>query len=57
MTTESESKSKAEMIRRLRLGDLKRVLQGHYGHTLSEDDAGCEDLELLLDLVSFVPNA
>jgi hypothetical protein len=49
--------SKSEMLRRLRLGDLKRILRSRYGHILPDDDAGHADLELLLDVVSFVPNA
>ena len=49
--------NKAEAIRRLPVGDLKKVLRSRYGHTLPDDDAGREDLELLLDLVSFVPDA
>ena len=47
----------SETLRRRRLGDLKRVLRSRYGHTLPDDDAGCDDLELLLDVVSFVANA
>jgi hypothetical protein len=49
--------SKSEMLRRLRLGDLKRLLWSRYGQILPDDDAGRADLELLLDVVSFVPNA
>src|SRR6476646_4476352 len=38
-----------ERLRRLRLGEIKRLLRDRYGHTLPEDDAGREDLfELLL---------
>ena len=40
------------MIRRLRLGDLKRLLRSRYGHTLPDDDAGREDLRLLLWTIS-----
>jgi hypothetical protein len=41
--------NKEEMLRRLRLGDLKRFLRDRYGHTLPDDDAGRADLyELLL---------
>jgi hypothetical protein len=47
----------AEAIRRLRLGDIKKVLYSRYGYVLPDDDAGRADLELLLDCVSFVPNA
>src|SRR5262245_5719940 len=53
MTTKRESLSKDERIRRLRLGELKRVLLRRYGHELPDDDAGRADLELLLDVVSF----
>jgi hypothetical protein len=43
--------SKAETIRRLRLGDLKRLLRERYGATLPDDDAGRDDLvELLLPI-------
>lgn len=43
--------SKAETIRRLRLGDLQRVLRARYGVTLPDDDAGRDDLyEMLLTI-------
>ena len=39
------------MLRRLRLGDVQKVLRNRYGHTLPDDDAGREDLgELLLPI-------
>lgn len=49
--------SKQEAIRRLRLGDIKKLLRSRYGPTLPDDDAGLADLELMLDCVSFAPNA
>jgi hypothetical protein len=49
--------TRAEAIRRLRLGDIKKVLRSRYGHILPDDDAGRADLELLLDVVSFVPDS
>ena len=43
------SKAKYETMRRLRLGDLRRLLNRRYGPSLPNDDAGREDLwELLL---------
>ena len=57
MTIKRESVSKDERIRRLRLGELKRVLLRRYGHELPDDDAGRADLELLLDVVSFARDA
>jgi hypothetical protein len=48
------SKSDKDKIRSLRLGNLRTVLRDRYGHTLPDDDAGLADLELLLDVVSFV---
>jgi hypothetical protein len=43
--------SKTEMIRRLRLGDVQKLLRQRYGHTLPDDDAGRDDLrELLLPI-------
>jgi hypothetical protein len=53
----SSTNNKQEAIRRLRLGDIKKLLLARYGHTLPDDDAGLADLELMLDCVSFVPNA
>src|SRR5262245_65636663 len=55
--TRNLAASKQEAIRRLRLGEIKKLLRSRYGHTLPDDDAGLADLELLLDCVSFVPNA
>jgi hypothetical protein len=40
------------MIRRLRLGDLKRLLRWRYGPILPDDDAGRDDLRLLLLTIS-----
>jgi hypothetical protein len=47
--------SKTEVMRRLRLGDLQKVLRNHYGHTLPDDDAGREDLFELLLIASLGP--
>ena len=55
--TRNFAASKQEAIRRLRLGDIKKLLRSRYGHTLPGDDAGLADLELMLDCVSFVLNA
>src|SRR5215467_925030 len=55
--TRNLAASKQEAIRRLRLGEIKKLLRSRYGHTLPDDDAGLADLELMLDCVSFVPNA
>jgi hypothetical protein len=41
---------KQEIIRRVRLGHLKRLLRQRYGFELPDDDAGREDLELVLCL-------
>jgi hypothetical protein len=46
-----------EVLRRLRLGDLKTLLRSRYGHTLPDDDAGREDLHDLLLPVSCGPDA
>jgi hypothetical protein len=44
-------RAKSETMRRLRLGDVQKVLRQRYGHTLPDDDAGREDLrELLLPI-------
>jgi hypothetical protein len=45
------SRSKTEIIRRLRLGDLQKLMRTRYGHTLPDNDAGREYLhELLLPI-------
>jgi len=49
--------SKAEIIQRLILGDLCRILRYRYGATLPDDDAGRDDLELLLRLAALSPLA
>lgn len=40
--------TKAETFRRLVFGELKRIYRSRYGPTLPDDDAGRDDLELLL---------
>ena len=37
-------------MRRLLIGDLRRIFRHRYGATLPDDDAGRDDLELLLRL-------
>lgn len=44
------TRPKFETIRRVRLGDLKRVLRSRYGYELPDDDAGRADLVELLML-------
>src|SRR5262245_22943477 len=44
-----------ETLRRLRYGDLTRLFRHRYGPTLPDDDAGIEDLWLLLQNVSLAP--
>jgi hypothetical protein len=46
-----------ETLRRLRFGDLRKLLRSRYGHTLPDDDAGREDLHELLLPVSLGPQA
>jgi len=46
------SRPREETIRRLRLGDLQKVLRWRYGPTLPDDDAGRDDLRLLLQTIS-----
>jgi hypothetical protein len=45
------------MIRRQRLGDLKKVVRWRYGHPVPDDDAGREDLRELLLPISLGPEA
>jgi hypothetical protein len=49
--------TKAETIRRLLVGDLRRIYRHRCGATLPDDDAGREYLELLLRLISLSPRA
>jgi polysaccharide pyruvyl transferase WcaK-like protein len=53
----TKSKGNPEKIRALRLGEVKRVLRHRYRHELPDDDAGRDDLELLLDIVSLARDA
>jgi hypothetical protein len=48
---------KDEIIRRLRLGDLRKLLRSRCGHTLPDDDAGREYLYELLLPISLGPKA
>jgi len=49
--------TKAEMIRRLRLANLRKLLRERCGHTLPDDDAGREYLFELLLPISVGPHA
>jgi hypothetical protein len=49
--------SHSEIIRRLRLGDLRKLLRDRYGPMLPDDDAGREDLRELLLPISVGPHA
>ena len=49
--------SKAETIRRLLVGDLRRIFRHRYGVTLPDDDAGRDDLMLLLLPISLCRKA
>jgi len=49
------SRSKSEIIRRLRLGDLQKIMRARHGHTLPDDDAGREYFHELLLPISLGP--
>jgi hypothetical protein len=49
--------AKVEMLRRLRLRDLRRYCLHRYGYTLPDDDAGREDLRELLLPISLTKEA
>jgi hypothetical protein len=51
----SSRAAKREIMRRLRLGDLRKLLRARCGHTLPDDDAGREYLWELLLPVSLAP--
>jgi hypothetical protein len=52
----SETLTKDERIRRLRLRDMRNYLRCRYGNVLPNDDAGREDLRELLLPISVGPN-
>ena len=47
---------KGELLRALLLGDLRRLFRHRYGFTFPDDDAGLEDLTLLLFVHSLALN-
>ena len=47
--------AQSEMIRRLRLGDLRKLFRDRWGPVLPDDDAGREDLRELLLPISIGP--
>jgi hypothetical protein len=49
--------NRSEMMRRLRLGNLRKLFRYRYGPTLPDDDAGREDLRELLLPISVSANA
>ena len=49
--------SKVETIRRLLIGDLRRIFRHRYGVTLPDDDAGRDDLETCCSPHSVSPRA
>jgi hypothetical protein len=49
--------SRSEMLRRLRLGNLRKLFRDRYGPVLPNDDAGREDLYELLLPISVGPHA
>jgi hypothetical protein len=49
--------SRTEIMRRLRLGDVRRLLRSRWGPILPNDDAGREDLQELLLPISVGPHA
>ena len=51
------SHTKAETLRRLRVGDLRRIYRHRYGAVLPDDDAGRDDLTLILFSISLSPKA
>jgi hypothetical protein len=53
----SFDRDRSEMMRRLRLGNLRKLFRHRYGPTLPDDDAGREDLRELLLPISVSANA
>jgi hypothetical protein len=56
-TRAGQPPDKPELLRRLRLHDLKAIFRARYGPVLPDDDAGHSDLHDLLCVVSTAPNA
>ena len=50
-------KDRAEILRRLRVGDLRRIFRHRYGPVLPDDDAGRADLVLILFAISLSHDA
>ena len=48
---------KWEVVRRLRYGALIKLFRHRYGHEFPDDDAGRDDLFVLLCVVSLAPSA
>ena len=53
----ADQDARQEIIRRLRLGNLRTFFRHRYGPTFPDDDAGREDLRELLLPISVGPNA
>jgi hypothetical protein len=49
--------SKPETLRKLLIGDLRRICRDRWGVILPDDDAGRDDLDLLLRLHAVAPKA
>ena len=50
-------KGKWEVVRRLRYGALMKLFRHRYGYQFPDDDAGRDDLFVLLCVVSLAPSA
>jgi hypothetical protein len=57
MKSAAVDRSKAEIMRRLRLGHVRRLLRARWGPILPDDDCGREDLRELLLAISVGPHA
>jgi hypothetical protein len=57
IVSEAKGGDRAEMMRRLRVGNLRKLLRDRYGHTLPDDDAGRADLRELLLPISLAPHS
>jgi hypothetical protein len=57
MSSPAPDEGRSEMIRRLRLSNLRKLFRNRYGPTLPDDDAGREYLHELLLPISLGPHA